>query len=136
MRHFIIATHGTFAEGIYESIKIIIGPQENIHIINAFVDSNDIESIVQETISYIPEEAEIIVCTDIFGGSVNNEFMKYMEKPNFYLVTGINLPFLMQMFLSTEGDTKEMIRKITTNKETAPVFCNDLFAEKSEEEDF
>lgn len=136
MRHFIIATHGTFAEGIYESIKIIIGSQENIHIINGFVESNDIESIVKETINSIPNEAEIIVCTDIFGGSVNNEFMKYVGKPNFYLVTGINLPFLMQMFLSVESDTKDMLRKITDNKETAPVFCNDLFAEESEEEDF
>ena len=44
MRHYVIASHGGFSKGIYESIKIIIGEQAGVDIITAFIDGkNDIE---------------------------------------------------------------------------------------------
>ena len=135
-RNIVIATHGTFAKGIYESLKIIVGEQENVHLLNAFVDCNDIEGPVNQLLAQIPQEEELIVCTDVFGGSVNNEWMKYMNRKNFYLITGTNLPLLMQLFLSLEEDTATMIRTSVNKQETAPMFCNDLFANKEEEEDF
>lgn len=135
-RNFVIATHGTFAEGIYESLKIIVGEQDNVHLLNAFVESNEIEGPVNELLARIPEEEELIVCTDIFGGSVNNEWMKHMDRENFYLITGINLPLLMQLFLSLEEDTGTMIQTIVHKQETAPMFCNEFFTKKEEEEDF
>ena len=43
MRHYVIASHGGFSKGIYESIKIIIGEQTGVDIITAFIDGkNDI----------------------------------------------------------------------------------------------
>lgn len=135
-RNFVIATHGTFAEGIYESLKIIVGEQDNVQLLNAFVENNEIEGPVNELLARIPEEEELIVCTDIFGGSVNNEWMKHMDRKNFYLITGINLPLLMQLFLSLEEDTGTMIQTIVHKQETAPMFCNELFTKKEEEEDF
>lgn len=32
MIHFILASHGTLAKGMYESVKLIAGEIENIHI--------------------------------------------------------------------------------------------------------
>ncbi|MDQ0362335.1 PTS sugar transporter subunit IIA [Breznakia pachnodae] len=136
MKHYIIASHGTFAKGIYESIKIIVGEQPNIHIINGFVESNDIESDIKEIISLIPEEAEIIAMTDVFGGSVNNEFMKLLGRKNYYLITGMNLPLLMQIFLAGDGDTKAIIESIVNNADTAPKFCNPLIEDNSQEDEF
>ena len=37
MRHYVIASHGGFSKGIYESIKIIIGEQAGVDIITAFI---------------------------------------------------------------------------------------------------
>ena len=49
MRHYVIASHGGFSKGIYESIKIIIGEQAGVDIITAFIDGkNDIEVLVNE----------------------------------------------------------------------------------------
>ena len=104
MRHYVIASHGGFSKGIYESIKIIIGEQAGVDIITAFIDGkNDIEVLVNGTLEKIPSSDEIIVCTDVFGGSVNTEFMKQLKtRKNLYLITGMNLPLLMQLFLSAE----------------------------------
>lgn len=135
MRHYIIASHGEFASGIYESIKIIANEQPNVQIINAYVESVDIQSLVDKAIRNIPQGECVVVLTDLFGGSVNNEFMKYINNENFYLITGMNLPLLIQIFLSTEEDTEKMIRDILSNKDTNPKFCNDLIR-NGEEEDF
>ena len=80
MRHYVIASHGGFSKGIYESIKIIIGEQAGVDIITAFIDGkNDIEVLVNGTLEKIPSSDEIIVCTDVFGGSVKHGIYETAE---------------------------------------------------------
>ncbi|TDW16388.1 fructoselysine and glucoselysine-specific PTS system IIA component [Breznakia blatticola] len=137
MRHYIIASHGTFAKGIYESIKIIIGEQENVTIINGYVEDTNIEKQVKDAFDSIADDAEIIALTDVFGGSVNNEFMKYVGKENYYLVTGMNLPLLMQIFLADPSvDIATTLDQITSSVDTAPKFCNKLFEDVNDDDEF
>lgn len=137
MRQYILASHGGFSKGIYESIKIIVGEQENVHLITAFIDgNNDIEMLVKEMFDTINEDDEIIVCSDVFGGSVNNEFMKYLNKRKYlYLITGMNLPLLMQLFLSVEEDTDKMIKEIVYSEDTKVKYCNEIIKLSNNEED-
>lgn len=97
MTHVILASHGMFAKGIYESVKLIMGEIENVHIITAFVDNNDIKGMVQSVMDSIPAEDTVVAATDIMGGSVNNEFMNYLSRERFYLISGMNLPLLVQL---------------------------------------
>ncbi|MDH6367949.1 MULTISPECIES: PTS fructose transporter subunit IIA [unclassified Breznakia] len=137
MRHYIIASHGTFAKGIYESIKIIIGEQENVTIINGYVEDTNIEKQVKDAFDSISDDAEIIALTDVFGGSVNNEFMKCVGKENYYLVTGMNLPLLMQIFLADPSvDIATTLDQITSSVDTAPKFCNKLFEDVNDDDEF
>ena len=95
-RHYILASHGMFSQGIYDSIRIILGEKKHVHLITAYVkDGQDISDLIKETMKKIPTDAEIIACTDLFGGSVNNELMKYIGKKHFHLLTGMNLPMLI-----------------------------------------
>lgn len=137
MRQYILASHGGFSKGIYESIKIIVGEQPNVHIVSAFVDgNNDLEILVNEVLQKVNEEDEIIVCSDVFGGSVNNEFMKQLGKrKNLYLITGMNLPLLMQLFLSVEEDTEKMIKDIVYSDDTKVKYCNEMIKLSNNEED-
>lgn len=100
--------------------------------------NNDITSLVEETLAAIPPEDEVIVCSDVFGGSVNNEFMKQLRNRNhMHLITGMNLPLLMQLFLSVEEDTEKMIQDIVNSEDTRVKYCNDMLRSAAkEEEDF
>lgn len=100
--------------------------------------NNDITSLVEETLAAIPPEDEVIVCSDVFGGSVNNEFMKQLRNRNhMHLITGMNLPLLMQLFLSVEEDTEKMIHDIVNSEDTRVKYCNDMLRSAAkEEEDF
>ena len=95
-------------------------------------------SLVEETLAAIPPEDEVIVCSDVFGGSVNNEFMKQLRNRNhMHLITGMNLPLLMQLFLSVEEDTEKMIHDIVNSEDTRVKYCNDMLRSAAkEEEDF
>lgn len=138
MRHYVIASHGGFSKGIYESIKIIIGEQAGVDIITAFIDGkNDIEALVNGTLEKIPSSDEIIVCNDVFGGSVNTEFMKQLKtRKNLYLITGMNLPLLMQLFLSAEENTERMILDIVNSEDTHVKYCNSMIETQDVEDDF
>ncbi len=137
MIHFILASHGTLAKGMYESVKLIAGEIENIHIITAFVDNNDIKGMVSVEMDSIPAEDTVIAVTDILGGSVNNEFMNYLSRKRFYLIAGMNLPLLVQLSLTVgeDDDIDEAIKELVHSPEAAPVYCNER-SEQAEDEEF
>lgn len=126
MRKYIIASHGRFAEGIYESVAMIIGKQDNVQILNCYTNGADAKLLIENAMSSISDEDEAVVVTDIFGGSVNNEFMKYLGRPNFHLIAGMNLPLLIQLFLSQNENTEEMIKEILSDGGANPKYCNEI----------
>jgi len=78
------------------------------------------------------------ICTDLFGGSVNNEFTKIVQtRPRTYLVTNMNLPLLIQLLFSDESaPVEETIRAIVAADDTRVKFVNDLLVDDEEEEEF
>ena len=65
--------------------------------------------------------------TDIFGGSVNNEFMKYLSKSNIYLIAGVNLPLLFELIMNLESEnTVQMIETAVKNARKQLQYCNPL----------
>lgn len=137
-RQYIIASHTHFAEGIFESVKLLAGDRDDVRVLNAFVDGNDdVEAASRSLVESMPDDVDVVVLTDLMGGSVNNEFTKLMlARPNVYLVTNMNLPLLLTLFLSDEDeDTESLLRQLVSNDEVRPRFVNDDSAIE-EDEDF
>ena len=136
MRKILLATHGEFAAGILDSVRIIIGDEEKVRALCAYVNPEEnFSEQVKESIEGIEERDELVVLTDMLGGSVNNEFMRYFNRPGFYLVTGLNLPLLIALLTSPEADTVRLIQESLEEMKNQIVFCNELKAEE-ENEDF
>ena len=98
-KRIVIATHAMFSEGIASSLKMIFGDAVPVECITAYVDlsvdyQDKLEKIVSE---HDYEHAELVVLTDILGGSVNNEFMGLLGWHNFHLITGLNLALLFEV---------------------------------------
>ena len=74
---------------------------------------------------------EVVVCTDLFGGSVNNEFTKIVQtRPNTHLVTNMNLPLLIQLlFVPESTPIDEAIRQIVEADDTKVKYVNDLLGQ-------
>ena len=96
MRQYIIASHAHFATGIKESVELLSGARDNVHDLSMFVDDRmDVAEEAQKLLAGMSADDDVVVCTDLFGGSVNNEFTKIVQtRPRTYLVTNMNLPLL------------------------------------------
>lgn len=138
-RQFIVASHAHFASGIVESIGLLSGERENVHALSMYVDGN--EDLTKEAAAILDGFAaddEVVVCTDLFGGSVNNEFTKIVQtRPNTYLVANMNLPLLIQLLFSDqEAPADQVIREILAADDTRVKFVNDLLTDADDEEEF
>ncbi len=109
MKQILIATHGKMASGIRYTAELIVGKMPGITTIDAYVDPDD--NILEKYDNFFEahEGERIIVFTDMMGGSVNQKLMEYAKKDNVTLVTGTNLPVLLQVMLADDDVTEDEI---------------------------
>lgn len=127
MIQFIIATHGKFAEGIKDSVNLIIGEVDNLEVLSCYVekDFNLKKEILKLLNKY--SNKKIIVITDIFGGSVNNEFLNYISKfKNLHVISGLNLPLLLNL-IENQKEYEEIVDLIESSIKESNLsmrYCN------------
>lgn len=107
MRRIILTSHGNLAEGMLHSLEMIMGKQPQMTAVSAYLTPEDdlklkISSILAET----PAEDELIIVTDLFGGSVNNCWMLHLDDPRVQIISGMNLGILVE--LASQPDTESI----------------------------
>ncbi|MDB5015773.1 MAG: hypothetical protein JWQ84_605 [Mucilaginibacter sp.] len=133
MRKYLIATHGTFSAGVKSSLEMIIGITENVFIIQAYVDGNTvIENEIKAVLEQVGDNDELIIFSDILGGSVTNQLLQQSVKLNVHIVSGFNLPLLIDVLLS-DADTpaNEVIESAIINAKEQMVYVNKLINSES-----
>ena len=135
MRKFLIATHGSFAAGIKSSLEMITGNTENVHIIQAYTESNKtITDELDEIMQKVSENDELIIFTDLAGGSITNQVLQTALKKNVYIIAGVNLPLLLDVVLSDpEVPVSEVIETGISNARDQIVFVNEIIGLRREE---
>lgn len=100
MLRCILTGHGEFAVGLQNALEMIAGPQENLSIIpfheaeSLEVFQGRIESAIQEITN---EKANLIILTDLMGGTPFNTAMLYSNGlNNVRVLAGTNLPMLLE----------------------------------------
>ena len=136
-KKLLIATHSVFADGIKNAMELVTGEQNSVSTLCAYTnDMTEVETPIKEIIDALCDDEELIVTTDIFGGSVNNEFMKYLSKSNIYLI-GVNLPLLFELIMNLESEnTVQMIETAVKNARKQLQYCNPLIQCSIIEENF
>lgn len=118
-----VITHGKFAEGIKDSLRMIVGEQENFTCLG-LQEAQGLEEFkqaVMATISAADDGSGVLVCVDLFGATpfnavsmLRNELLA--EKKEAYLVTGVNLPLLLEAIVSREGaDPADLAKRLVTS---------------------
>ena len=93
------------------------------------------EQIRQVFASFDPED-EVIIMTDMLGGSVNQKFCPYMAEHR-HLISGINLPCALSLALQPEDVflTKEQIRQIVEESRNHLIYVNEYQASEEQEDE-
>ncbi|WP_440896579.1 PTS sugar transporter subunit IIA [Amphibacillus sp. Q70] len=127
MINILLASHGTLAEGMKNSVEIIMGEKKNIDVITAYTNNIDLEEEVQNFLNDFNVNDNLIVVTDLLGGSVNNLFIELLNKYDFHLITGMNLPLVLQLLLLKGDDELETnLNEIILNSQSGVCLCNEL----------
>ncbi|MES3017825.1 MAG: hypothetical protein V4721_08605 [Bacteroidota bacterium] len=127
-RKFLIASHGSLASGIKSSLDIIVGPMGNIFLIEAYLNENKaIENDINDILKNISNDDELIIFTDILGGSVTNQIAQFVEKSNIHIVSGFSLPLIIEILLSdTETPIADVIETAIENAKGQMAYVNKL----------
>nr|WP_240940503.1 PTS mannose transporter subunit IIA [Enterococcus durans] len=119
-------------------MELIYGTHHSITALDCYMsESFDLSKSVKQLIEEYKGK-ELIILTDLFGGSVNNEFLQYIDQPNIHLIAGLNLPLLIEIVTQVEmvdSITGLIQRALRESKETIQ-FCNESIKTKVEEEEF
>ena len=111
MKQILIATHGKMASGIRYTAELIVGKMAEITTIDAYVTPEDnVEKKFEEYFAN-HENDRIFAFTDLMGGSVNQKLLGYSQKESVTLITGTNLPVLMQVMMADDDVTEEEIQE-------------------------
>lgn len=142
MRRLLVATHGRFAEGIGETLGLILGASQPLEILNAYTTPDfDMAKAAKDYVSSLGEEDELIVAADVFGGSVANAFTEYTADGRVHVVTGLNLPLLIVLVsmlgseFSEENSLEEMIQNAIEEAKEGIVYVNKVIEETMQEEE-
>ncbi len=136
MRKILVATHGNYAKGAISSLSIITGQEGNITCINAYTESKNINEAIDAYFEEVNEDDQVIILTDIFGGSVNQAAMNYLKKENIFLITGFNLALLLEISMldAEEPIDENKLREIVNNSKTQIIYVNDVLKGTNEDD--
>ncbi|HEX8020761.1 hypothetical protein [Mucilaginibacter sp.] len=135
-RKFLIATHGKLAGGVKSSLDLITGAADNTFLIEAYVDENrSLEADIKAVLDQVGDNDELIVFSDIMGGSVTNQILQHALQANVHVVSGFNLPLVIEIILAdTDTPAEEVIEEAIENAKQQMVYVNKLLTSQNQEE--
>jgi len=116
----VIASHGEFAAGIKQSGSMIFGEQEKVQVVT-FMPSEgptDLHAKIEAAIATFDAEDEVLVLADLWSGSPFNQASAVMgENPErkIAIITGLNLPMLIQAYTERMMDASAGVDKVVAN---------------------
>ena len=123
---YICASHGQMASGIKNTIEMILGKQKNVYAINAYVEGRDFGEELRNLIDSFDAHEQVIVFTDVFSGSINQVVSGQMKKYNMKVITGINLPLVMEIVMRQAPLEDSEITDILEQSKEQMIFVNSL----------
>lgn len=116
----IIASHGEFAAGIHQSGSMIFGEQEKVQVVTFMPNEgpDDLYAKINNAVAAFDAEDEVLVLADLWSGSPFNQASRVMgENPErkFAIITGLNLPMLIQAYTERLMDANAGVEKVAAN---------------------
>lgn len=114
----IISTHGKFSEELVKSSEMIFGSQSNVGVVT-FKPGEGTDNLVDKYNNLINEldcKDGILFMVDLFGGSpFNAASILALKNDNMEIVSGVNLPMLLEVFGSRDFSSLSELVEIAQN---------------------
>ncbi|PHM32314.1 N-acetylgalactosamine-specific enzyme IIB component of PTS [Xenorhabdus szentirmaii DSM 16338] len=102
-----IGTHGAAAEQLLRTAEMLIGEQENVSYID-FVPGENADTLFDkynEKLTSLDTNQGVLFFVDTWGGSPFNAANRIaIDKDNYEIITGVNVPMLVEAFMCRDDD--------------------------------
>jgi PTS system mannose-specific IIB component len=103
----IIGTHGSAAEQLLKTAEMILGEQDNVAYID-FVPGENAETLIEKytaKLGGLDTSSGVLFLVDTWGGSPFNAASRIVvDKENYEVVTGVNIPMLAETFMARDDN--------------------------------
>lgn len=132
----IIASHHKLADGMGDTLKYLVPSLTDIETISAYLDNEPIDSAVEAALGHCQDTEDVVIFTDLLGGSVNQEFVRQL-KPNVHVIAGMNLPIIMTLLLQLENQplSEELITQSIEEAKNQIIYVNQFLKESVDDLD-
>ena len=103
MVSIVLASHGTFSEGIKMSGQMIFGPQQDVAAVTLMPEMgpDDLRAKILEAVEGFEEKDQVLFLVDLQGGTPWNQISLLLDEPgheNWVAVGGMNLPMVISAY--------------------------------------
>ena len=135
----ILVSHGKLAKGMKDTVEMIAGQQENLEAYEAYENGTSDDSFINDLKNSLASSKndDVIVVTDVLGGSVNNEVTQLLkDHPNLTILTGMNLPLIITLVTTVNsGISDEKVSEAIDEGKKGVLSVNKLMTEEDDEGD-
>lgn len=85
-----------------------MGASDNVTVFDAYVDQASVQEKLDAFYAGVSAEDQVLLMSDLIGGSVNQVMMTYLQKPNTTLIGGVNLACVLELSTKTEVTVEEI----------------------------
>jgi len=112
----VLVTHSGLATALKASAEMIVGNVDLVAMVELIQgdQADDIMAKVVHAVESVSKDGAIIM-TDLFGGTPSNMAMSFLKEGSIEVVTGVNLPMIMEFFSKRERLTVAELAKELQN---------------------
>lgn len=136
MLKLFLSSHGHMASGIKSSVEILCGTNHNLTVFDAYVDQQCVSDALDEFYKTVNEDDQVLLLSDLYGGSVNQQMYLYLERPNTMLVAGVNLALVLELTTRTSITEEELKELVEQSRQMLRVVEVEKKEETEEQDDF
>lgn len=119
MTKFFLSSHGRLASGIGSSLDILLGGHDRLTCFDSYIDEHSLNDALDQFFQSVEPEEQVILLSDMYGGSVNSTMYTYLNHPNTTLVTGVNLALVIGLIILETPITRDVLDQIVTQSREA-----------------
>ncbi|MFV0381051.1 MAG: PTS sugar transporter subunit IIA [Breznakia sp.] len=135
MRKILIASHSMLADGMKKTLEFLTS-MNNVYSISAYVNDTPLIDQIEEFKKLLNKDDELVILTDMQGGSVNQAFCFLMNEHT-HLICGVNLSLALAIALypGDERLSSDKIESIVESAQCQIKYMNSFSLENDEEDE-
>lgn len=135
MLKIFLASHGHMASGMKSSLEILTGPCPQITVFDAYLNQDSVQEHLDAFYKTVNEEDQVILLSDLYGGSVNQVMYLYKDRPHTTLIAGVNLALVLELACRQSVSDDELHQLVEQSREMLRIVEDDNTDQKQEETD-